>query len=42
MCALVMKSAATALTAPKARNWGTLDQLRWKMECMLQKLKGEV
>lgn len=40
MCALVMNSNNVAL--PKARNWGLVDQLRWKIECLVQRLKGEV
>ena len=40
MCALVMNSNTVAL--PKARNWGLVDQLRWKIECLVQRLKGEV
>lgn len=42
MCALVMKSAATAELTPKARNWGFIDRLRWKIECLAQRIKGEV
>lgn len=41
MCALVMKSNVTELT-PKARNWSAFDRLRWRVECLMQKLKGEI
>lgn len=40
MCALVMKSNSVSL--PKARNWGLIDQLRWKVECLIQRVRGEV
>lgn len=40
MCALVMKSDSVVL--PKARNWGLIDQLRWKVECLFQRVRGEV
>ncbi len=40
MCALVMKSNSVAL--PKVRNWGLIDQLRWKLECLIQRARGEV
>lgn len=39
MCALVMKSDSVL---PKARNWGLIDQLRWKVECFFQRIRGEV
>lgn len=42
MCALVMKSPATAaITAPKTE-WTRKDRLRWRVECFFQKLRGEV
>lgn len=40
MCALVMKS--NSVSFPKARNWGLIDQLRWKVECLFQRVRGEV
>ncbi len=40
MCALVMKKSNSAL--PKARNWGVIDHIRWKVECLIQRVRGEV
>ena len=41
MCALVMKKN-NSVALPKARNWGVIDQIRWKVECIFQRVRGEV